>query len=174
MKLVKLSRNLNYLRYDERGSSVIELAIVFPILLLLFVGAAEIGRLFYSYNTLSKATKVGARYLTTQKDAESTDPLVTDPLRTRVANLVVCGYTNGCTGNQPDGTPKRAVVPGLTAANVLVTLPSASTLGPRYVKVEIQNFNFQPGVFNVAGATDSTSSTFYFSLEPATRMRYMH
>ena len=175
---MKLMRRLNQivpaLIKSERGSSVVELAIVFPILLLLFAGTAEIGRLFYTYTTLAKATKMGARYLSVQKEAESTDTAVTNPLKTRVANLVVCGFSNGCTGNQPDGTPKRAVVPGLTASNVLVTLPTASTLAPRYVKVEITGYTFAPGVFNVASVTDSTSSTFYFSLEPATQMRYMH
>jgi hypothetical protein len=167
----------------ERGSAVVELAIVFPILLLLFVGTAEIGRLFYTYTTLAKATKVGARYLSTEKDAEATDgpngPIVTG-VKARAASLVVCGYTDNCTGNQPDGTPKRPIVPGLDMAtptnSVLVTLPNTTPgfIGPRYVKVEIQNFTFQPGVFNVAGATGSTSSTFYFPLTPGTQMRYMH
>lgn len=158
----------------ERGSSVVELAIVFPILLLLFVGTAELGRLFATYNTLSKATKVGARYLSTQKEAESTDVNVSgpsSPLQTRVKCLVVTGYTN-C--NDGSGSPRPKLLPNLTTANVLITLPATSTLSARYVKVEIQNYNFQPGTFNVAGATDSTSSTFYFSLEPSTTMRYMH
>lgn len=158
-------------RTSERGSSVVELAIVFPILLLLFVGTAELGRLFYTYTTLAKATKVGARYLSTQKQAESTDTAVTGPLKTRVASMVVCGFTN-CTAS--DGTPRPAIVSGLQTSNVLITLPPTSAIGPKYVKVEIQGFTFAPGVFNVAGATNSSSSTFYFSLEPATRMRYMH
>jgi Flp pilus assembly protein TadG len=166
-----ISRALSRFRNSERGSSVVELAIVFPILLLLFVGTAELGRLFYTYTTLAKATKVGARYLSTQKEAESTDAAVTTPLKTRVASLVVCGFTS-CT--TPDGAARPAIVSGLQTSNVLVTLPPTSAIGPKYVKVEIQNFTFQPGVFNVAGATDSTSATFYFSLEPGTRMRYMH
>jgi len=176
---MKLKNKIHQKRFfvrlkSERGSSVVELAIVFPILLMLFAGAAELGRLFYTYTTLAKATKVGARYLTTQKEAESTDPAVIGPLRTRVANLVVCGYTDGCTGNQPDGTPKRAVVPGLTTSNVLATLPAASTLGPRYVKVEITGYTFAQSVFNLGGATRISSTNFYFALEPATKMRYMH
>jgi Flp pilus assembly protein TadG len=169
--LAHMTRVLTGLRDSERGSSVVELAIVFPILLLLFVGTAELGRLFYTYTTLAKATKVGARYMSTQKEAESTDPDVTDPLRTRVASMVVCGFTS-CTA--PDGSARPPIVAGLQTSNVLVTLPPTSSIGPKYVKVEIQNFNFQPGVFNIAGATDSPSSTFYFSLEPATQMRYMH
>src|SRR5690349_11020434 len=63
-------RSRTRLLKDERGSSIVELAIVFPILLILFVGVAEIGRLFYTYTTLAKATKMGARFLTTEKDAE--------------------------------------------------------------------------------------------------------
>jgi Flp pilus assembly protein TadG len=153
---------------------VIELAIVFPILLMLFAATAELGRLFSTYTTLSKATKVGARYLTTQKEAEDTDVNVSgpaSPLQTRVKCLVVTGYTNCNDGN---GNARPTLVPGLTTANVLVTLPGTSTLAPRYVKVEIQNYTFTKGVFNIANVTDSPSSTFYFSLQPATRMRYMH
>jgi len=163
---------------SERGSSVVELAIVFPILLLLFVATAELGRLFYTYTTLAKATKVGARYLSTQKAAESTDATTIAAVKLRAARMVVCGYTDSCAGNQADGTPKQAVVPGLDTANpltnVVVTLPAQGVIGPRYVKVEIQNYTFQPGVFNIAGATGSTSATFYFALAPATQMRYMH
>ena len=154
---------------DERGSSIVELAIVFPILLILFVGVAEIGRLFYTYTTLAKATKMGARFLTTEKDAESTDTTTMTNVRARAARLVVCGYEDSCT-NRP------SVVTGLTTSNVTVTLPNTTPgfIGPRYVTVQITGFTFQPLVFNVAGATKSTSATFYFSLEPSTQMRYMH
>jgi Flp pilus assembly protein TadG len=166
------SRLLN----GQSGSAVVELAIVFPILLLLFVGTAELGRLFYTYTTLAKATKVGARYLSNQRDAVSSDANTILAVKAAAQSLVVCGYTS-CTGNQPDGTPKKPIVPGLDMANpgtnVLVTLPATGVAGPRYVKVEIQNYTFQPGVFNIAGATGSTSSTFYFPLTPGIQMRYV-
>ncbi len=57
----QLKTSLWLLRKREDGSSIVELAIVFPILLLLFVGTAELGRLFFTYTTLAKATKSGAR-----------------------------------------------------------------------------------------------------------------
>lgn len=181
MKLTHLKQAVIRLRRNERGSAVVELAIVFPILLLLFVGTAELGRLFYTYTTLAKATKVGARYLSTQKAAESTDAATILDIKNKAARLVVCGYTDNCTGNQPDGTPKRPIVPGLNMSdplqNVSITLPppsSSTGVGPKYVTVQITGYTFQPGVFNVASVTDSSSSTFYFALEPATRMRYMH
>ena len=175
MKVPPLTkRSRTRLIKDERGSSIVELAIVFPILLILFVGVAEIGRLFYTYTTLAKATKMGARFLTTEKDAEisPTNPnydTIVASVKARAARLVVCGYEDSCT-NRP------SVVTGLDTSNVLVTLPNTTPgfIGPRYVKVEITGFTFQPLVFNAAGATKSTSATFYFSLEPSTQMRYMH
>ncbi len=49
----------------ESGTQMIEFAIVFPVLILLFAGTTELGRLFYQYTTLAKATRAGARYLST-------------------------------------------------------------------------------------------------------------
>ena len=154
----------------EEGSSTIELAVVFPILLLLFVGTAELGRLFYTYTTLAKATKVGARYLSTQRDMRSADPTKVAAATLRGQRLVVCGNTDSCSGLQP-------IVPGLDisnpATNVKVTMVPSATAITRYVKVEIQAYSFQPGVFNLASDTGSSSSTFYFSLAPSIEMRYM-
>lgn len=151
---------------NDRGSSTIELAIVFPILLLLFAGTAELGRLYSTYTTLAKATKLGARYLSNKIETADADPAVSGPVITRAKNLVVCGYED-CTGKPP-------IIPGLNPdTNVRVTVPVAGALPPTYVTVEIQNYTFQPGVFNLAGPTGATSSAIYFSLQPKTTMRYM-
>ena len=58
---------------SERGTQLVELAIVLPVLLVLFGATAEFGRFFYTYQTLSKATRVGARYLTTAPTGGSAD-----------------------------------------------------------------------------------------------------
>lgn len=173
----QLKKSLHPLGKSEEGSSIIELAIVFPILLLLFVGTAELGRLFYTYTTLAKATKVGARYLSTsRKVTKGTNQEITDE-KTKARNLVVCGEpsvaANGCTNQTP-------VVAGLTTSNVKVcdnfSVPCSPVIpaGPiKYFKVEIQNYTYSPGVFNLAGMTGTSSSTFYFALAPGTEMRYM-
>jgi len=151
---------------NERGSSTIELAIVFPILLLLFAGTAELGRLYSTYTTLAKATKLGARYLSNKIETVNADPTVSGPVIARAKNLVVCGYED-CTGKTP-------IIPGLDPnTNVRITVPATGALPPSYVTVEIQNYTFQPGVFNLAGPTGATSSAIYFSLQPKTTMRYM-
>src|SRR5881296_2589791 len=83
----------------EDASSTIELAVVLPILVLLFAGATELGRLFYTYTTLAKATKIGARYLSTSQDATSSDATTQSNALARAKSLVVCGVPNlDCTG----------------------------------------------------------------------------
>jgi len=169
MNLAKqLLWTITHLKRREKGSSTIELAIVFPILLLLFVGAAELGRLFYTYTTLAKATKAGARYLSYSKDATSSDSATANAAKLRAQSLVVCGYED-CTGKTP-------IVPGLAApGNVTVTFftQTEGTVQVQYVTVQIQNYTYQKGVFTIAGVTGTADSVFYKALAPKTTMRYM-
>jgi len=161
----------------EDGSSIIELAIVFPILLILFVGSAELGRLFYTYTTLAKATNVGARYLSTSRNAVNGTAAEITNAKTEAKNLVVCGIkssvANACVGQTP-------VVRGLTTANVLICDNFAVPCSPvipagsvKYFKVEIQNYTYSAGTWNLATMTGKTATTFYFQLKPATEARSM-
>jgi len=45
----------------QHGSSVLESALLIPILVLLFVGAMEIGKITLTYYQLHKALRAGAR-----------------------------------------------------------------------------------------------------------------
>jgi Flp pilus assembly protein TadG len=156
----------------EDGSSMIELAIVLPVLLLLFVGAAELGRLFYTYTTLAKATKVGARYLSTSKLASSSVAADRTAATVAAQNLVVCGYASSCTGQTP-------IVRGLSSANVSVTLPVAGAT-VKYVSVQIQNYPYTFGAFNLELRTGLPNGTIYGTAQnpgslmtPGITMRYM-
>lgn len=143
----------------EDGTQMIEFAIVLPILLLLFAGATELGRMFHQYTTLSKATRAGSRYLSTVQSVSGSTA--------NAKNIVLCGNAAGCGGqNQP-----AVIVPGLTAANIIVTPPPAGVGGVRYVTVEIDNYNYTPLVFNLNAMTGSSS--FNVELDPKTTMRYM-
>jgi Flp pilus assembly protein TadG len=161
----------------EDGSYTIELAIIFPILVLLFVGTAELGRLFYTYTTLSKATAVGARYLSTSRNAVNGTATEKANAKQEAKNLVVCGIkstaANACTGQTP-------VVPGLTTANVLICDNFSTACSPalaggsvKYFKVEITGYTYSAGVFNLADKTGLGQSTFYFTLKPGTEARWM-
>ena len=47
---------------SERGQSMVEMALAFPILLLILAGTLEVGKYFNDYITILDATREGARY----------------------------------------------------------------------------------------------------------------
>ena len=109
-------------RRCERGVAIVEFAIAAPLLLLLLLATAELGRMLSQYDTLNKAVRDGARYLAGNALQGTTGVVVITPtLQTATVNLVVTGNTAG-TGS--------ALLPGLAASNV-----SVSSLGSGYVSV---------------------------------------
>lgn len=95
----------------QRGLAAVEFAIVLPLMLMLMLATAELGRAFYQYNTLHKAVQVGARYLASNAKAPGTTGVVaiTDATLTTTRNLVVYGSLTG------GGTP---VLEALTVDDV--------------------------------------------------------
>ncbi|HYR75678.1 MAG TPA: TadE/TadG family type IV pilus assembly protein [Pyrinomonadaceae bacterium] len=155
----------NFLRRDD-GTQLIEFAIVFPALLLMFAGTTELGRMFYTYNSLAKASRGGARYLSTLQDVTAStcgSPQIS--CTTAAKNMVLCGNVNGCGGpNQPP-----VILPNFTASNIVVT-PPATGVGVKYVTIAITGYTYQPLVFNLNALT---GGNFNISLAPSTTMRYM-
>ena len=145
----------NFLR-RETGTQMIEFAIVFPMLLLLFAGTAELGRLFYTYTTLAKATRVGARYLSTVPNVTTS----TDAGK----RMVLCGNPTSCGGANPK------ILPNLEMNHVVVTPPVAGA-SVRYVTVEITGYPYQYLVFNLNAMTGGALTL--PALTPRTTMRYM-
>ena len=174
----RLKKQIFRLALREKGGATVELAIVFPILLLFFVATAELGRLFYTYTTLAKATKTGARFLSNTRDLVSTDTDKVAAIKLKAQSLVVCGYES-CTGNQPDGTAKKPLVDGLNMANpannvaVTVFTQNEGTEIVRYVSVEITGYTYPRGVFTLSGVTGASDSVIYRALTPRTTLRVM-
>lgn len=179
MKMLSLLKyRLSRIVGNEKGSSIIELAIIFPILLILFVGSAELGRLFYTYTTLAKATRTGARYLSTSRNAVNGDATQIAAAKLEAKNMTVYGCKDRINDATCAATPP--VVPGLTTANVnlcdnfSVACNPVLPAGPvKYFRVEITSYNYAAGVWNLATMTGKASSTFYFPLKPGTEMRHM-
>lgn len=46
----------------QRGQSLVELGLVMPILLWFLMGAIDLGRVYYSYVTITNASRVGAEF----------------------------------------------------------------------------------------------------------------
>ncbi len=53
---------MNNFRHCAHGQSMAELALALPALVLLFLGAADFGRLFYFWIAVNNAARAGAQY----------------------------------------------------------------------------------------------------------------
>ena len=137
---------------QQRGQSVLEFAMVLPLTLLIVFGVIEFGRAYYQYNTLTKAIRDGARYMSMH--------VYSSTYETNTKNLVVYGNTFGT------GTP---ILPGLTTAKIVLTPgPSNATLAapPDWLTVSVDAFPFNslvPSLIPMSGVTFS----------PSIQMRFM-
>ena len=153
-------RRLAGLAHNERGVQLVELAIVLPLFMILFAATAEFGRYFYEYTTLSKAARVGVRYLVTEKvDCDHADV---------ARNLVVYGNTAGT------GSP---VLPGLLTTHVTVTPNDLACSGtpqgvPPAITISISGFKHQ-SLFDIGGLLKSSTISMDIDVKPSVSMRYM-
>jgi Flp pilus assembly protein TadG len=140
---------------EERGTQLVELAIVLPIFLMMFGAAAEFGRYFYEYTTLDKAVRAGSRYLITAAVNSAED--------TKAKNIVVYGNPAGT------GTP---VVKGLTPAHVVITRTGGAPVLPETVKVQITDYKYQP-IFDLGKLIKVPSLSLNIDVKPSVTMRYL-
>ena len=129
-----------YRQFGESGQSLIEFAITLPLLLLIAFGIIEFGRAYYQYNTLSKAIRNGARYM-------SFHPYDGTNI-SNAQNMVVYGQSSG--GSTP-------ILPGLTTSMITIT-PSGGTAPydpinpPQSVTVGVVSYPFNslaPGIISL-------------------------
>jgi Flp pilus assembly protein TadG len=151
----------------ERGTQTIEFALLLPFLILLFASAVEMGRMFYTYTTLQKATEVGARYLSTKQLSNGSYTGVmcgSISCITAATNLVVCGKESSCSGETPG-------VPNLSSTNVTITSPGTG-VGARYLTVNV-SYGYQPLAFNLGNLTGVSQLSLNYTFTPSIKMRYM-
>jgi Flp pilus assembly protein TadG len=140
---------------------LVEVAIVLPLLLMLFAGVAEFGRYFYEYSTAAKAARLGARYISSKAIHSAS---VNWELNTK--NLVVYGNTAGT------GTP---ILPGLTVSNVDIKYEGGTYTGsagvPDKVTISIVNFKHET-IFDLGKLTNSAVSL-NVDVKPSVTMHYL-
>lgn len=161
IRQVRRSRRLSWLgrfRRDEQGVQLIELAIVLPILLLMFASVAEFGRYFYEYSTAAKGARLGARYLA----AKSVTSTKAD-YEAIAKNIVVYGNAAG------DGDP---ILPGMTVANVDVQYSGLPTTVPELVTVSIKDYQHE-SLFDLGALLNSPSLSLNVDVKPSVTMRYL-
>lgn len=149
---------LNRFRRDEFGVQLLEVAIVIPILLVLFAGVAEFGRYFYEYTTLAKASRLGARYLSSKSaNSETTN------YQTIARNIVVYGNAAGT------GSP---IVDGLKTSNVTIAYQGGTTGVPDTVTVSITGYAHKP-LFDLGRLMRNKKLSLAIEVKPSVTMRYL-
>jgi Flp pilus assembly protein TadG len=120
----------------QRGIAAVEFAIAVPVLLLLMLASAEVGRWLYQYNTLHKAVRDGVRYLAQEAITGTTGVIaITAAKRTATQNVVVYGNPGG-TGNP--------VLPGLETIKTQIAVTPVDAV---HVRVQIGTgtpYNYVP------------------------------
>lgn len=153
--VLKKQRTVRTRPAAERGAQLVELALVLPIFLLLIAAIAEFGSYFYTYITLTKATRVAARHI-------SSHPF-TDEEVNKAKNLAVCGSTSACAS----GT---AVLKNFSTSNIQVSSTGNAVI-PTTITVQINGYSYTP-VFDLSklagGATWAS-----IGANPKTTMRYL-
>lgn len=59
---MRIGRPVSGFLLDDRGASLVELALVLPLLMLLLLGAADFGRAYYLAMEIAGAAQAGAEY----------------------------------------------------------------------------------------------------------------
>ena len=127
-------------RQRQQGLAMVEFTLILPVLLLLLLGFAEFGRMFYQYNLLLQASRDADRFVASQAWNSTLGAVaMSSTLLTQTKNVAVYGVP------ADTGT---AVVSGLTTGNVVV-----AAVGTDHVRVTI-TYTFCP----VIGAGNCTGS----------------
>ena len=95
----------------QRGVATVEFAITLPLLMLLILATAEVGRALFQYNTLTKALRDSARYVSGARPGTTGVFNLTAEIRDAAQKLAVYGNAAG-TG--------ATVLPGLAPSDVTV------------------------------------------------------
>ena len=95
---------------QRAGAAVIEGLLLTPVLVLLFVGGMELGKITLTYYTLHKALRGAARMASTLRAADFCN--AQDPQLAAIRNFVVFG---------PEGDAATPIVRDLTADQIVIT-----------------------------------------------------
>jgi Flp pilus assembly pilin Flp len=126
-------------RRNERGATMIEMAIAGSVVIAGIFGLIESGRLLWTHNALTDAARRGARYAAMHSEDAN-----------RVKNVVVYGIPNPPTGGDDDddddddddgGGGAKPVVNNLTTGNVTVAYENFGIKQGR-VTVRITGYQF--------------------------------
>jgi Flp pilus assembly protein TadG len=141
----------------ERGSQLVEVAIVLPIMLMLLGATAEFASFFYNYATLTNAVRSGARHASKWEIGASwTIP--------ETQRMVVYGDFSD--------TSDGPILPGLTTANVQVKANGTGPHNVQSVTVSIVNYKYKP-LFDLGKLTGVKSLSLNVNMNASATMKQL-
>jgi Flp pilus assembly protein TadG len=140
----------------SRGVAAVEFVVSVPVLLFVMLAAAEIGRAFVQYDTLSYSVRSGARYATENVIQGTSGAIDVGDVADETANLVVYGTPSG------GGTP---CLPGFAPGDVTVL-----NAGGGNVEV-IGEYGYDPMLKIVLPTFGGTGPTSMFTMRIAITMK---
>jgi len=141
---------------QSRGVAAVEFVIAVPVLLFVMLAAAEIGRAFVHYDTLSYSVRSGARYATENVIKGTSGAIDVASVAAATSNLVVYGKPSAGT------TP---CLPGFAPGDVTVR-----NAGGGNVEV-IGEYDYHPLLGIVLPGFGGTGPTSIFTMRVATTMK---
>ena len=92
---------LDFLRRKTRGQSILETAVVLPIIVFIFGGIVDFGFAFFISHTIQNAAREGARVAVTLPNLVTDDPRVISEVNDRLPNIGMFAPFNGGISNSP-------------------------------------------------------------------------
>ena len=126
-----ISKGKQHHQHKSRGQSLVEFAILMPILILLILGTMDFGRLFFTKIALTNAAREGANYLarnpSDQKNSfsETKNVIEDEPKNSSVITVLIdCSGTNcdvSCTPTDEKGCSQfgEATVTATTSVDLI-------------------------------------------------------
>lgn len=78
---------------DERGQTLVEFALIIPIVLILMLGLFDVGRIVFTNNSMSDGARQGARTGAIDPRAADYCSLVDEAVRSAIRGLPLVSYT---------------------------------------------------------------------------------
>ncbi len=147
---------------SQRGVAAVEFALVLFLLMVLVSGTVEFGRTIWYYNSLTKATRDGARWM-------SMVPV--DQVAAGVTQAKELVFAAAAAAGVPDVT--RAHVDVSCLNNGFAPVACQNGTEPVYVRVAITGYNVVMGGWIALFSSTGQTSTRETALAPHTTMRYV-
>ena len=143
------------------GLASVEFAVTLPVMLLLMLTTAEAGRALYSYNTLTKVVRDGARYAADYALDGVQNAVLSDETVRKAKNLVV------------NGTPfdeGQPLLKGFSSESVTVEILQGNGYDTPHVRVQAV-YHFVPLFGNIPNLGSENRLNKGFDLQTSVVMR---